>query len=421
MSEQKKKPAGEKGYEILFWIMLTLYVLSYLIARVHWMASNDVIDMTAAYVKLIVDEAVEWLAALYAGLKLADAAADKWPQRFGKARAWLFLPLTVVIGAALRVCQVYSWRYSTVLMAVVWALGWRKDMRRITRLFMYLFVGDVIVAMLGLPIGLTHGRVKIGDYGTGYAFGMTYPNTWARVLLLAVMLVWAVYLQKKKLWTLVLFWVAAIPVQFAAKCRTISLLMLLFPLIALAAQAVGEKGGRALKRAGGIAAVGMPFLCLLLTLLLVWRMESVHALTYGNYLRNMGKRFVQAGMALREYGMPPFGTGMDLSHTIATTLNGQGETLYVVDNGFVSQGVGRGLVWLLIVLCAQSAANWRAIKDKEFGLLAIGITMSLLTLMEREGLYVNYNFLLFYPMAKACEGPLFGRRRDERPREAEAA
>ena len=411
------KEVFRRGSEILFLCLMALVLSDYLINRIWWNVSIPYLDTIMAYIKLMINLAILWVLALNTSVCLLSGAGGEkeksiWQKICSMSNARLILILAGCLfgGFALRfILEKSETLYRVVLCTLLILLASGKNFSQIVRLFCVLFTGAIAVAALGLLLGYTYGGVKTGAYGTGLALGMTYPNTWARVFFLAILLNWYEWGQEKSVfWTFVLFWLAAIPTLFIVKCRTIALLMLLFPIVVWMKDLVtGRKelhsikshyaqGGRRVLKALMIA---MPFLCFVLTLLLCSRMELLHKLTYGNYLRNMSKRFVQGGIALKEYGLPLLGKNVDLGHNISVVLNGELEDLYVLDCGYISYGLSRGIIWLVTMMAWQSFANFRCIRNKDDGMLIIGLFMSLLALMEREGFDPWYNLTLLYPLA----------------------
>ena len=411
------KGVFSRGSETLFLCLMTLVLTDYLINRIWWNVKVPHLDFMMAHIKLTVYLMVLWILALNISVCLfsptgGEKEASIWRRICSMSNARLILILAACLfgGFALRfILEKSETVYRVVLCTLLILLACGKNFDKIVRLFRVLFSGAVGVAALGLLLGYTSSGVKVGAYGTGLALGMTYPNTWARVFFLAILLCWYDWGQEKPIRTFALFWLAAIPVLLIVKCRTIALLMILFPVtVWMKDMVTGRKelqnsvkshhaqGGRRVLKTLLIA---MPFLCFALTLLLCSQMELLHKLTYGNYLRNMSKRFVQGGIALKEYGLPLLGKRIDLGNNISVVLNGEMEDLYILDCGYINYGLSRGMIWLFSMMAWQGFANSRCIRNKDYGMLIIGLFMSLLALMEREGFDPWYNPTLLYPLA----------------------
>lgn len=405
MERVKKLQESRYGSEPLYLAMLSTYLLTWLLARIHYMANIPAIDTFFAYLKLIVSTAVQWLVALNLGLFVSDVLEDKKPEPFGKMKAWLFLPLAVVVGLGLRWLSIaYQNAYDAFVNLVVIALATGKRFDKIIRLYLILFLGTLVFAMVGMPLGITVNGKKVGAYGTGYAFGMSYPNTWARAVLLVVMLAWLLYCRKSMLKTTLLVWMPFALVFFAAKCRTIALLLVFF---FIAAVWLMEKEKRQkvweMKPATKALLIALPFLCLALTIILCSHYETIARMTYDTYVRNWAKRFVQGGIAIDKFGFHLFGGKPILDGSVSVMLNGEEEPLKYLDNGFLGDGLSKGLVYILMTMAWQAFATWRGIREKRYDLVLICTVMVLMTLMEREGLMSCYNLMLLYPLAEIAK------------------
>ena len=408
-----------RGSETLFLLLLTLKILDYLVNRIWWNVAVPYLDTIMAHVKLTVLLVTLWVLAMTISFCLFARPSE--PAENGEQSLWrrlytmsgarlLLMVITcLIIGFLLRfLLEKSAASYTVIVCTALILLSSGRNYRKTERTFLLLFTGVIVVSATGLLLGFTYGGVKVGAYGTGFSLGMTYPNTWARAFFLVILLIWYERLQEKPVWTFALFWLAAILTLLVVKCRTIALLLILFPIAAWLKGRFTARmmNGSAVHRSQGTKRVlktiliAMPFICFIITLLLCSQMELLHKLTYGNYLRNMSKRFVQGGIALKEYGLPLLGRSVDLGHNITVLLNGKAENLYVLDCGYISYGLSRGMIWLCAMLAWQSFANHRCIRNKDYSMLLIGLFMSLLALMEREGFDPWYNLTLLYPLAK---------------------
>ena len=409
---KRLKAVFSRGAEALFLLLMTLEITDYLINRIWWNVDVPYLDTVMAHVKLTIYLVALWVLALTLSFCLISPAPEAF--KSGEHTLWrkvcamsgtrlmLMVVACLAIGLLLHFIMGKSEAvYKVIVCTLLILLACGRNYRKIQRLFLALFSGAIVVASLGLVVGYTFCGAKVGAYGTGLALGMTYPNTWARVFFLAVVLIWYEWLQEKPIWTFALFWFAAVPTLFIVKCRTIALLMILFPMVVwLKDRPVKSKRVCDRSRALKVILIAMPLICFALTLLLCSQMELLHKLTYGNYLRNMSKRFVQGGIALNEYGLPLFGKSIDLGHNISVVLNGEVEDLYILDCGYISYAFSRGMIWLFAMMAWQGYANYKCIRNRDYGMLIIGLFMSLLALMEREGFDPWYNLTLLYPLAE---------------------
>lgn len=270
-----------------------------------------------------------------------------------------------------------------------------KGFDKVIKTFWIAYIGILLTAVLGVIFGYTTDVVKITDYGAKHAFGMAHPNIFAHVIFVIVIGAWYLYLKGKKFETFLLFWNVAILLIIWNRCRTIIIMLLLMPIVLQLTKKNSLLENSLVMR---IITV-FPLICLGISLLLSIPVDLIHRFTYDNMLFSIGERFVQVGIALREYGLPILGHSIDTTGTIKMMVDGETIRLFVLDNAFISYGIILGLSWLVPCICLLCLANRMAWKEKEYGLVVYGLLMCVFAVLERRGLDPTFNLLFFYPLS----------------------
>ena len=279
-----------------------------------------------------------------------------------------------------------------------------KSFRTILKVYLFSYGLFLTAGIAGSLLGYTVDQVKTTVYGMKHSFGFVHPNTVAHFLFIILTILWYLYLYKKTsdsgqdtialsfrdakgmFLTLFMFWGFMIPVAILVRCRTIMVLMLLFPFMQWAAAKAGKY------------AVGLPWACFAVSLLLSSRIEMLHRIPADSILWSTGQRFIQSGIALNQYGLHLLGQRITTG-SAQMVLDGKTVKLYVLDNAYITYGLMHGLIWLIPVLFWLSYANREAFRQKDYALLGIACLMLLFAVMERRGLEASYNFLFLYPLA----------------------
>ena len=197
-----------------------------------------------------------------------------------------------------------------------------------------------------------------------------------------------------------LSWAFAIFMVLVPKCRTQALLLIVFPFMVLLCKwVVGDnEGKRSIPRRVILwILITTPVLCFFTTIVLGAQREWLVTHTFGTYIENFSKRFIQAGLAFKEHGYPLLGEVVRFETATAEELGSHMIKLYVLDNGYVTYAILRGMIWMVPALVWLSFANWIIGKRKDYRLLAISALFCLMGLMERYT-FTMYNFVFLYPL-----------------------
>lgn len=322
-------------------------------------------------------------------------------------KIWLLIPSFVLLLGFLYLCSGMQKDIFDGLMIVFLALGaYGKDYRKLIKVLLWCTVGIIVLVLIGIPTGLTLETSKVGAYGTGLSFGFAHPNVFGSYLFFVFVTVWYLYVKDRsrlvELGYYVLSLALAVFMVIVPKCRTQALLLILFPLFVLLCRWV--IGGRNQRRLSVLRQVFLwiliaaPVLCFLATVFLGIQREWLVTHTFGTYIENFSKRFIQAGLAFKEHGFPLLGEFIRFESAVPENLGGYMIKLYVIDNGYVSYAILRGMVWMVPALLWLSFVNWKAGREHDFGMLAISVLFCLMGLMERYT-FTMYNFVFLYPLA----------------------
>ncbi len=317
-----------------------------------------------------------------------------------KYKVWKVLAiLCVSIGLVYFILQIMprlgTEQFYVTIGVYLIGLSYDRSFRRTVFVFLIAYSGILLFASLGLLLGYTDDCVRFTDYGAKHTFGMVHPNTAAHIIFVIVFCVWYLFLQKRRRAVYVLFWGVAVFLMVFNRCRTVILMLLAFPLLLQMMRSESLKTKRSLT---GLITL-FPLVCCGISLLLCIPIDLIHRLTYHNFLFSIGERFVQAGITLREYGLPLIGHPINSSGLIKRMVDGEKVSLFVIDNAYVSYGVIRGLVWLVPCIFFLCLAIRKAWKRSEIGLVVYGLLICIFAILERRGLDPAYNLLFFYPLS----------------------
>ena len=322
-------------------------------------------------------------------------------------KTWVLISTLVLLLGFLYLCAGMQRDLFDGLTIVLLAIGaYGKDYKKILKVLLYSTVGIVFLAFIGIPIGLTMETPKIGQYGIGQSFGLAHPNVFGSYVFFIFVTIWYLYIKNKPrkiaLCYHALSWALAVFMAIVPKCRTQALLLILFPLtVEVCKWGIGCKktlSRSVLRLSLQWILIATPVLCFLATVLLGTQREWLVTHTFGTYIENFSKRFIQAGLAFKEHGFPLFGELLRFQADVTENLGGYDISLYILDNGYATFTILRGMIWMVPALLWLGFGNWMTTRQKDYGLLAISVLFCLMGLMERYT-FTIYNFVFLYPLA----------------------
>ena len=391
--------AASQMNEAVYLTLLTLYVVIFLILKVAWKTSVETGVEAFRYALLSI---VMWGSAMYLFCVLAS-----WLKIWKKTALLIILGLGL-LGATYWFSRIMSTNSYTVVMDVFFCLmACGKRYKKMLRNIMFAVLGMLLIAGIGVLAGFTVDLQKPDNISPGHSFGINYPNTWGYIAFLALMIAWYLYLRHKPIPTFLAFWAAAAFMYYVVSCRTIALLTVVFPVLALLTDVLerSAKKKEPREKTGilGWIITALPFAAFGVMMLISVHVEWVHKHFYHTGLETMAMRFVQGGLYFRTYGLPVFGNPYRSNVHTFVNVNGTFMEVGILDSSFAAYIIMRGLFWLAYTLSWLSFAIWKALKRRDYAIpLLCGIIL-IFAMMERPGLDMWYNFIMLYPLAKVTE------------------
>lgn len=381
----------KNGSAFLYCIVLGIYQLSLFLENVQF----------AHFPGMTIEIGLSCVVLILLGIYLGSILVMSVKKR------WAMIPVLALLVTFMFMCaRMQRDKFDGLMIVILAICAYGKDYRKILRVMLCCAATTVAIAVIGLPIGFTVERPKVGLYGIGLAFGFAHPNVWGSYVFFVFVLVWYLFVRNadRKVRTGYLFfsWVLAVFMVLVPKCRTQALLLLLFPitiwLCRIITTASMEEKKNIPHKIVLCVLITFPFLCFFATIFLGSQREWLAVHTMGTYIENFTKRFIQGGLAFREHGFPIIGELIRYKSGLVENLGNHDYNLYVLDNAYVTYTIYRGLIWMIPALLWLSFANWKMIRKKDYSLLTISTLFCLMGLMERYTLEV-YNFIFFYPLA----------------------
>ena len=392
-----KKAAGSfygvaaKGNEWFYLVLLGLFCATQLIFMIGWESQNYHIIWV---IYQILFTFVMWGSAVYFFLILIS-----WRNAWRRTGELIVTGLAIfaLIGIVSRLFTTDSYTFYMGAFFCLMACG--KSYKKIVILILASLTVTLIIGAFGLGVGLTFDAVKPGRVYGGHSLGILYPNNWGFLVFAVLEIAWYLFLRRKKILTLVLFWAVGIFMYRYITCYTIAGLSVLFPLLAAFAEWIQDsmRGEKKSCRFIKWLVVSIPFLFLAAMLFFCWQMDRVHTAFYGTKLHTLAMRFVEGGYALRLNGVTLF--GHPFKQFDGSVVEYANEMEMIIDSAFICYLIIRGIIPVVMTLAWISFAHYRCLKESDARLVVISFFMLLLSVMERPGLDAWYNFVLLYPMA----------------------
>ena len=392
-----------KSNETIYLILLTLYVAISVELKMIFRGKTITYVERTRYVVLGI---VMWGTALYLFFIIA-AWKKLWNDTF-----WLIL----IGGMLLFFVGFFSRKMSTNAYGVVFDIAFcilacGKSFRKMLKCILGCVVAGLIIAGIGVPLRFTKDLGKPHTTMPGHSLGINYPNTWAYMVFLALLLMWYLYLRNRPLLTFALYWASAVFNWTYIRCRTIAGLAVLFPFCALLIDLYEKRADRkasegTFKRIKPLEWIitAIPFIAFAVMLGLSMAVEWMHQYYHGP-IRTLAWRFIQGGLYFRTYGFPIFGNPYRSNVYTYVNVNGEFIKVGILDSSFAAYIIMRGMVWLFMVLIWLCIAHWKALKKRDYAIIFLEIIILGFAMMERPGLEMWYNFILLYPLAKVLNKP----------------
>ena len=385
--------AVKNANELFYLVLFTTYVLIYLVLKVCWDPSVTGLVSNIRYGVLSI---VMWGSTIYLFFIIVE-----W------RKLWRNTPALIVIGAALLAATYYFSKtmstnsYGVVMDVFFGLMAYGKNYKKILKCVMWATVAMLIVAYLCLLKGYTYERPKLTGL-PGHSLGINYPNSWGYIVFLALMCGWYSYLRGKHILNFIIFWGVSAFMYLYVLCRTIALLTMAFPVMALFVEWL-EKRPR--KDRKGIGVLGWfwtitPLLALAFVLFVSMNYQWVDAHVPDNEaLGTIRYRFIHNGLYIKGYGIPFVGNAYSSNIHTFVNVNGTLTEPSLLDCSYISYAVMRGALWLGYTLLWLCIANYKAYRLRDFATILLCEILLVFAMIERVGLEMWYNFVLLYPLA----------------------
>ena len=275
-------------------------------------------------------------------------------------------------------------------------MGMGKKYRTILKCFLLAVVSGYVIALSGQIFGFTRDIItddskKIAAVGAGHSLGFYHPNSFAVNALLVCLLVWILWIYRKKALTFLLFWGSAVPIWFITRSRTSILFFVVVPFLTLFTGERRRSSTGPVRKAVGVFLTFLPFIFLAFSIILSLNMEMMYALFNDTPLKNMSTRFVAGGIALETYGVSLLRREIDLSGNITREVCGYTRYLRYIDNGYMNSLIINGALYTAMKLGVLTCVHAKCLKTGNRRLLMLSVVMLLLATMENRGLGFEFN------------------------------
>ena len=394
--------------ERLFYLLFTLFIIHHIMLNFAWHKSAEFYVDIVLYALVAI---IMWGSTLYLFFVIAS-----WKNLWKKTITLLCIAAVLLVSTGFFSTKMSTNSYGLVMDTVLITLACGKDFKRIIRVTMFVSIIMLILAAIGVPLGITVDLQKPDIFIPSHSLGMNYPNTWGYLLFLVLMIVWYLYLRYKPVVTFALFWTISVFLYYYILCRTIAGLTIVFPILALITDLIekradykfhNEANENECKKTGfiGWLFVVVPYIAFAFMMFMSYQYEYLHKYFYDGFVRNLSMRFVQGGLYFETYGIPLIGNPYRRNVHTYRNVNGVFEEVGILDSSFASYMIMRGLIWMILILTWLCIAHWKAIKKRDYGIIFLEIIILGFAMNERPGLEMWYNFVLLYPLTKVASKP----------------
>ena len=384
--------AVSKSNGVFFYILLCLFIASNTVVLINWRRDLFAYAWKAHFIMFA---AVMWGSAIY----LFSIVAE-WRNAWNKTIELILIGITAFALAGIISKVVTTGFYSFIMGAFLCIAACGKDFRKILWCFLGIISLTLLVALLGLKLGITMDAVKPYRVYGGHSLGIMYPNDWAYFVFALMLIIWYLFLRNRRIITILFFWGMAVFMYRYITCMTIAGMSFLFPCAAILSETMQEKEHKDGKRNIVLKwiIILLPLIFLVVMLLLCWQMDWIHDHLYHTKLHTIAMRFVEGGYSLKLNGVTLF--GHPFRQWDSSLIGYADEMEMIVDSALICYLIIRGAVAVFLTLLWLSIAHKKALKIRDYRIIAISFFMLIFAMMERPGLDAWYNFVFLYPLAK---------------------
>lgn len=381
-----------KSNEMFFYILLCLFIASNTVILINWRGDLFIYAWKAHFFMFA---AVMWGSAIYLFSIIAE-----WRNAWNRTKELVLIGIIAFVLAGITSKIVTTDSYAFVMGAFLCIAACGKDYRKIIYCFLGIILVTLLLALLGLKLGVTVDAVKPYRVYGGHSLGILYPNNWGYFVFAFMMLIWYLFLRNRRIITILFFWSIAVFMYCYITCITVAGMAFLFPFMAILSEFLQRKDRVTDNSHKALSwfIIILPFIFIAVMLLFCWQMDFIHDVLYNTPFRSMAMRFVEGGYSLRLNGVNLF--GHPFRQWDGSVIEYSKEIEMIVDSGYICYLIIRGAVAMFLTLLWLSIAHKKALKIHDYRIIAISFFMHMLAMMERPGLDVWYNFVFLYPLAK---------------------
>lgn len=229
----------------------------------------------------------------------------------------------------------------------------------------------IVFLCVGLAVGWVNNLTLSFEYAASVpTFGMSHPNLIALVLFSVFILIWYLWLADRPLLTLAIFWIAAGGIWYLTRCRTILLVMGVFPVLYLIARYLLKKGNTKVFR----LLICFPvFFAMLSVVCMYWLPTQSLFSTNGNFFL----RFSFPWKAVNQYGLSLFGGAPQAD---------------IIDNVFLHILVYYGIVPFILITGLLTWVAYRYWENRQFNELFLLTIFIVYSFMENAMIHMPFGF-----------------------------
>lgn len=244
--------------------------------------------------------------------------------------------------------------------------------RTISKVTLAAFGAYVAFLAIGLAVGWVENRTFSFEYATDVpAYGMGHSNLPALLLMSILLLIWYLWAADKPLITFVLFWGSASGIWFMTYCRTVAVVMAVFPIANLIRTWLCKrKAGKGMR-----IAVYLPLIFAAVSVALMFWLPTQ---TLFNAKGNSFLRFTDPYRFAQDHGITMFGT------TIRDS--------YVLDNVYLHLLMYFGIVGLAVTSGVLTWVGGEYYRNKQWAELTMLAIVLFYSLMENAVIHQPFGF-----------------------------
>ena len=279
----------------------------------------------------------------------------------------------------------------TVLLAVLSGLGNARNngLAWLASHVLYVLLLFVLMRAGWAQEALVQGTKAFWIFQVGHSYGMGHPNSIAILFLTTWLMIWVLFLPRRWWVTPLIMWGGAFIVYAMTLCRTVAVLMIIFPILYIPMDALGRS-----KRAGVLRGLSpLPFLMMAVTVVL-------------GLMSNTLRQYFPDGAFWARF------TDFEQLRADGLSLFGAAPSAFrYFDNLYLWLLMFSGRIPTIGVLAMYAYMLYKLARERRIKLLAVAVVFLAYGLMENAAVYSMY---FFVPMLAFAQ-PELPDSRDKEP------